>query len=107
MRMRRNFESLSFLLVSRCFRTATAFLTRCQRSSGMDGANPIPKQKGKKTANKCGINGRERKERKGEQIAEEEGVRRRTVRFEDTEDLVSCDEANLRDAVRVAEGDTD
>jgi hypothetical protein len=38
--MRRNLESRSFRLTSKCFRTETAFLTRCQRSSGMDGARP-------------------------------------------------------------------
>jgi hypothetical protein len=40
-----------------------------------------------------------RARRKGEQIAAEEGVRRRTVGFEDTENLVSGDEAHLGDAV--------
>lgn len=55
-RMRRNFESLSLRFVSRCLRTATAFLTRCQRSSGMDGANPIPKQKGYREGSKTQVN---------------------------------------------------
>ena len=39
-RINRNFESLSLRFVSRCLRTATAFLIRCQRSSGMEGARP-------------------------------------------------------------------
>ncbi|KZP11345.1 hypothetical protein FIBSPDRAFT_937573 [Athelia psychrophila] len=41
-----NLECLSLRLPSRCFHIATTFLTRNQRSSGIDGANPIPKQKG-------------------------------------------------------------
>jgi hypothetical protein len=50
-----------------------------------------PQTKKQKSASKCGIYRRERREEeKGEQIAEKEGVRRRTMRFEDTEDLVSC-----------------
>lgn len=32
--------TLSLRLTSRCLRTATAFLIRCQRSSGMLGARP-------------------------------------------------------------------
>ena len=39
-RINRNFESLSLRFVSRCLRTATAFLIRCQRSSGIEGARP-------------------------------------------------------------------
>lgn len=34
-------------------------------------------------------------------------VSRRTLRLEDTEDLVTGDETNLGDTMRVAEGDTD
>lgn len=37
-----NLESLSERLRSRCFRTATAFLMRKYRSSGISGANPCP-----------------------------------------------------------------
>ena len=41
MRIRRNLESLSFRLVSRCLRTAMAFLMRWYRSSGMEDARPV------------------------------------------------------------------
>jgi hypothetical protein len=87
MRIRRNFESLSLRFVSRCLRTATAFLTRCQRSSGIDGARPtfVPAL--------ARVN-----------IDKEA---RRTARLEDTKDFVTGDEADLRDAVRVTECDTD
>lgn len=41
MRMRRNLESLSFLLRSKCFLTATAFLIKLYKSSGISGASPL------------------------------------------------------------------
>merc|ERR1719324_2230547 len=40
-RIRRNFESLSFRFLSRCFRMETAFLMRQYMSSGRDGARPL------------------------------------------------------------------
>ena len=91
MRMRRNFESLSLRLVSRCLRTATAFLTRCQRSSGIWGARP--------------------RKIKTRRLTTIKGSRRiwgrRTVGLQDTEDLVTGNETDLGDTVRVTEGNTD
>ena len=43
MRMRRNLESLSRRLRSRCLRTATAFLISMYRSSGISAARPVLK----------------------------------------------------------------
>lgn len=80
-----NLESRSFLLVSRCLRTATAFLTRCQRSSGIDGPSPISRKMTRKRTWKRVI----------------------TMGLEDTEYFVTGDETDLRYAVRVSEGDTD
>lgn len=84
-KIKRNFESLSLRFVSRCFRTATAFLIRCQRSSGIEGARPA---------------------QPSSQNVLCERQRRRTVRLEDTEDFVTRDETHLGDAVRVTQGNT-
>lgn len=89
MRMRRNFESLSLRLVSRCLRTATAFFTRCQRSSGIWGANPEHNVR----------NWHDKESLEPEHLL--------TLPFEDTEDLVTRNESHLGDTVRVTEGDTD
>lgn len=71
----------------------------------MDGASPIPKQKG--TQNNVQKQEGKRGGRK-EELAEAEGREGTvTVGLEDTEDLVTSDEADLGDAVGVTEGDTD
>src|SRR6266702_8056834 len=90
-KIKRNFESLSLRFVSRCFRTATAFLIRCQRSSGIEGARPTqPPCAPVRTI----------------ATSSAKDKRRRTVRLEDTEDFVTRDETHLGDAVRVTQGNT-
>lgn len=86
-RINRNFESLSLRFVSRCLRTATAFLIRCQRSSGMEGARP----KHHAFDQNCDYH---------------KFCSRRTIRLEDTENFVACDKAHLGDTVRVTECNT-
>ncbi len=87
-RINRNFESLSLRLVSRCLRTATAFLIRCQRSSGMEGARSKHHAFG------------------SELVLSSRVSSRRTIRLEDAKNFVARHKAHLGDTVRVTERNT-